>query len=124
MPEISTTNANTTTVSLQCCIDSCLQCYRTCLSMATNMCLAEGGRHAGSAHISLMLGCAEICRTAAHFMIMESRLHQKICAVCADVCEACAVSCQQIGDMGECVEICRHCADNCRRMALGIAVEL
>lgn len=122
MPKISTTND--TAVSLQSCTDACLQCYRTCLGMATNMCLEEGGRHAGSAHIGLMLGCAEICRTAAHFMIMESRLHQKVCAVCADVCEACAVSCQQIGDMEECVEVCRHCADNCRRMALGIAVKL
>ena len=124
MPEITTTDTTTEPSDMQTCIDLCLLCYRTCLGMATTVCLKEGGRHAEPSHISLMLGCAEICRTAAHFMIMEAKLHFKVCGTCAEVCEACAVSCQQVGDMDECVETCRRCADSCRRMALGTSAEI
>lgn len=124
MPEIAPTHQSVQTTELQGCIDLCLLCYRTCLGMATKMCLEQGGRHAESTHISLMLGCAELCRTAAHFMIMESKLHHKVCAACADVCDACAVSCYQLNDMQECVDVCRRCANECRRMALGTSAEL
>ena len=34
-----------------------------------------------------------------------------------EVCEECAKSCEQVGDMEECVETCRRCAECCRRMA-------
>ena len=110
--------------NLQECIELCLQCYRTCLAMATNMCLEEGGRHAEPCHITLMLGCAEICRSSAHFMLMNAKLHHKVCGVCAEVCEACAVSCSQLNDMEECVEICRRCAASCRAMAFGATAEV
>lgn len=106
-------------VDMQACIEACLSCYRICLEAATTMCLERGGRHAGSGHISLMLGCAHMCRTAAEFMMMRAMLHHKVCGACAEVCEACAVSCQQVEDMDECMEACRNCATLCRRMALG-----
>ena len=111
-------------VDMQACIEACFACYRICLDAATNDCLERGGRHAEGSHISLMLGCAQMCRTAAEFMIMCAKLHHKVCGVCAEVCEACAVSCQQLDGMDECVNACRHCAALCRRMALGTSAEI
>lgn len=109
---------------LQACIDLCLACYRSCLAEATQHCLKEGGRHAEADHVSLMLGCAQLCRTTAEFMLMQTKLHYKVCGACAEICEACAVSCQQLEGMGDCVDLCRRCAVECRRIALGTSAEV
>jgi hypothetical protein len=37
--------------------------------------------------------------------------------VCAEVCKACAVSCEDIGGMQHCVELCRRCAASCGQMS-------
>lgn len=99
------------------CIDECLSCHRVCLGMAANHCLELGGKHTEPGHFRLMMACAEICRTAADFMLIGTELHRRTCAVCAEVCEACARSCEQVGDMDECVHACRRCAESCREMA-------
>lgn len=101
------------------CIDACIHCYRTCLQTAMNHCLETGGRHVEPAHFRLMTNCAEICRTAADFMLSNSHLHGRICAACAEVCGACADSCEQIGEMEDCVQACRDCEQSCRQMASG-----
>jgi hypothetical protein len=49
-----------------------------------------------------------------------SDVHPQTCAVCADVCERCAIDCEGFGDdevMKACAEMCRRCADSCSRMA-------
>lgn len=102
---------------MQRCIQDCLNCHSVCLQMATNMCLETGGRHTEPAHFRLMLNCAEICQTAANFMLTGSELHDRVCDVCAHVCTACAESCEQLGDMQECVDACRRCAQSCEGMA-------
>jgi len=102
---------------MQACIDACLRCYQTCLGMASNHCLPEGGKHVEPHHFRLMLACAEICRTSAHFMLLGSPEHKSTCRTCAEVCQACAASCADIGDMDDCVAACRHCAQTCRQMA-------
>ena len=102
---------------MQSCIDECLRCYQTCLGMASNHCLPAGGKHVEPEHFRLMLACAEICRTSAHFMLLGTAHHKHTCAECADVCEDCARSCEQVGDMQQCVEQCRRCAESCRKMA-------
>lgn len=103
--------------SLQQCIEQCTECHQTCLDMAMNHCLALGGKHVEPDHFRLMINCADICRTAADFMLTNSALHGKVCAVCADLCEACAHSCREVGDMDECVQACQRCAESCRQMA-------
>jgi len=103
--------------TMQACIEECLRCHRSCLQMATTHCLHLGGRHTEPAHLTLMLNCAELCLTAAHFMIAESALHAHVCAACAKVCSACADSCESVGDMDDCVQACRACADSCAAMA-------
>jgi hypothetical protein len=99
------------------CIEECLRCYQMCASEASLHCLEAGGKHVAPEHFRLMLACAEICRTSAHFMLLGTDQHRHTCAACAQVCEACARSCEQVGGMQECVEVCRRCAESCRRMA-------
>jgi hypothetical protein len=103
--------------NMKACIEECLHCYQTCLSTAMQDCLEMGGKHTEPAHLRLMMACAEICRTSAHFMLLGSEHHRHVCAECAEICEQCARDCERIGDMQECVEACRRCAESCRRMA-------
>lgn len=99
------------------CIQACLDCHRICEEMALGHCLEMGGRHVERVHYTLMLNCADICRTAAHFMMADSALHSRVCAVCAEVCTACALSCEPLADMADCVAACRNCAQQCDAMS-------
>jgi hypothetical protein len=104
---------------MQRCIQECTECHNLCLEAVT-YCLQKGGRHSEAGHIRLMLDCAEICQTSANFMLRESNLHRRTCAVCTDVCDRCAQECEQFEDdaqMRACAESCRHCAESCRQMA-------
>jgi hypothetical protein len=94
--------------------------------MTARHCLEKGGRHAAAPHITLLLDCSEICRTAADFMLRKSPLHARACEVCAEVCDRCEESCESFGGeadelMRDCARICRSCAEVCRRMARGFA---
>jgi hypothetical protein len=102
MPHLST--------EMQACVEECLRCYSVCLSTAMNHCLDVGGEHVPKEHFTLMMECAEICRTSAHFMLLGSPHHKHTCAECAE-------DCARIGDMQECVDACRRCAESCREMA-------
>jgi hypothetical protein len=102
---------------MQACIDQCLACHQTCLAMAMNHCLELGGPHVEKRHFTLMMACAEICRTSAYFMLIGTPHHKHTCAECAEICEECAKDCERIGDMQDCVAACRACAESCRRMA-------
>jgi hypothetical protein len=102
---------------MQECVDNCMACYGTCLSTAMGHCLEMGGKHSEPPHFRLMMACAEICRTAAHFMLVGTRHYRHICSECAEICAECATDCERIGDMTDCVEACRRCAESCRRMA-------
>jgi hypothetical protein len=102
---------------MQRCIDNCLACYSTCLSMAMGHCLEMGGAHTEKKHFTLMMACAEICRTSAHFMLIGSPHHAHVCAECDEICAQCAEDCERVGDMAECVAACRKCAESCREMA-------
>ena len=99
------------------CIETCLSCYKTCLATAMNHCLEAGGKHTEPAHFRLMMACAEICRTSAHFMLINTPHHQHTCRECAEICAECAKDCKRIGGMDECVAVCEACADSCRKMA-------
>lgn len=103
--------------SMQDCIEACSQCHQVCLQTAMNHCLEAGGKHVEAEHFRLMLNCAEICQASANFQLSSSPFHRQVCAVCADICEACAASCKKIGGMDECVKACINCAESCRKMA-------
>lgn len=99
------------------CVEECLRCHTTCLSMATHHCLEAGGKHVEPAHFRLMLACAEMCRTSAAMMLIGTEHHKHTCRACAEICEECAASCEQVGGMDDCVTACRACAKACREMA-------
>jgi hypothetical protein len=102
---------------MQGCIDSCNDCHVMCLKNAMTHCLVQGGAHASAEHMRLMLNCAELCQTAANFMLSNSALHAPVCDACAEVCKACALSCLRIGDMDDCADACTGCAESCTLMA-------
>jgi hypothetical protein len=99
------------------CIETCLSCYKTCLSTAMNHCLETGGKHVEPEHFRLVMACAEICRTSAHFMLINTPHHKHTCRECAEICAECAEDCRRVGGMDECVAACEACADSCRKMA-------
>lgn len=102
---------------MRACVDDCLACYSECLSMAMGHCLEAGGEHTEPAHFRLMMACAEMCRTAAHFMLIGTPHHAHTCRECAEICEECAADCERVGGLDACVAACRRCAESCRRMA-------
>jgi hypothetical protein len=104
-------------LELQRCIVDCLECYSLCKQAAMNQCLEAGGRHVQPSHFRLMDDCAEICRTAADFMLSGSSFSARLCGLCAEICDACARSCEDLGGMDDCARACRGCAESCRRMA-------
>ena len=99
------------------CIETCLACYKTCLSMAMTHCLEAGGKHVEPKHFRLMMACAEMCRTSAHFMLINTPHHKHTCRECAEICAECAENCAAIGDMEECLAVCHACAASCRAMS-------
>jgi len=104
---------------LERCIDLCQTAHRTCLETML-YCLGRGGAYAGADHIRLLADCAAMCQTAADFMLRESPLHGAVCAVCAEVCDQCAVECDAFADEGRlqaCASLCRQCAAGCESMA-------
>lgn len=104
---------------MQQCIDACQTCHKVC-EQTIPYCLEKGGLHAERLHIQTLSNCADICRTAAHFMMWNSDLHSKICGICAEACVRCAEDCERMPDdemMKMCADVCRACAESCRKMA-------
>jgi hypothetical protein len=102
------------------CIASCSECYRVCKE-TIQYCLQHGGEHAKADHIALLSECAKLCREAEEFMICEAQSQKKLCKICAELCEACAISCEKFtGDsqMEQCAKTCRSCAEACKKMAV------
>lgn len=105
--------------SFRACIELCWQCRDTCQATLYNHCLPMGGRHTAPAHVRIMADCIEMCQTCADFMTRGSELHMATCLACADVCDACAISCETVGgpEMLACAEICQRCGHVCREMS-------
>ena len=101
------------------CIDLCHRCFVSCTETARH-CLTLGGEHAAKDHLALLLSCAEICHASARVMTMGSPVHDRFCAACTEVCDACADSCERLPDdlMLDCASVCRACADSCRELSL------
>jgi hypothetical protein len=101
------------------CVDDCIKCYRKCEETLA-YCLQQGGKHADPEHIKLMMECAEICRLSASSMMRGTTQSRAISTACAEVCRACAKSCDAFGDdekMKECAATCFKCADSCESMS-------
>jgi len=100
-------------------IDECDACRDTCVR-ALSDCLEKGGGHADARHAGALLDCIELCAATTAFMLRTSPLHGRLCGLCADVCDACAASCERfVNDevMRGCAAECGLCAASCRAMA-------
>lgn len=100
------------------CIEACYACAAACDHCAT-ACLQEDDVKMMARCIALDMDCAEICRMAAAFMARDSQFAKQICALCAEICEACGDECakHKHDHCQECARACKRCADECRRMA-------
>jgi len=70
--------------------------------------------------IQLDMECAAICYASAQLMSLGSSKAKEICALCADICDACGAECGKhphSEHCKECAEACRQCAEECRKMA-------
>jgi len=101
------------------CIATCIDCVEECHHCA-NSCLEEKDVKALAHCIRLDYECAAYCLVAINAMASKSAFAQQICAVCADICEACALECEKhlhIEHCKKCAEACRRCAKECRSMS-------
>ncbi|QBP41255.1 four-helix bundle copper-binding protein [Paenisporosarcina antarctica] len=109
---------STTPTTMDQCIEECLRCARACEECNT-ACLQEPDVQARIACLQHLHDCADICFEAAGYMARNSANSKALCALCASICEACAVECEKFKDdhCQECAKICRSCAEICRKMA-------
>ena len=92
------------------------QCQAICID-TIQYCLQMGGAHADPAHIKILQDCADICESAAKFMLRASSQHRQVTSACVDICELCAQSCDNFpndAQMKACADACRACAAACR----------
>lgn len=93
------------------CIEDCINCHALCYS--------AGMRYPGSPgndDASVLIACAELCRTTANFMLAGLPLEQRVCELCAEACAACARFCEQNAGLDTCLDACRRCLASCKRM--------
>lgn len=100
------------------CIDACNECAVACNHCAT-ACLQEDDVKMMARCIALDIDCAAICALAAGAMARGSEHAQAICALCAEICQACGDECAKhdMAHCKQCAQACRRCAEECRRMA-------
>jgi hypothetical protein len=106
-------------VEMRRCSGECITCAGICTETIAYL-LDSGIQQANARLMRLLLDCADICRTSAGFMLRGSELHQRTCAVCAEVCTAGAQACNEYPDdttLRACAEACLRCASECNRMA-------
>ena len=108
---------HTAEIDMRHCIEQCLNCYKVCYGSAMTHCLERGGEHVEPQHFRLMMACAEMCRSCAHILLLNSPLYRSVCRACAEICGQCAHNCDRLGDMSECADACRHCAEACEKLS-------
>lgn len=100
------------------CIEACNACATACNHCAA-ACLQEPDVKRMARCIALDTDCGATCQLATAAMARGSTNAQAICALCADICQACGDECAKhsMGHCQECADACRRCADECRRMS-------
>jgi len=98
------------------CMKHCCECSGLCGQCAAH-CLFLGGQHASVAHQGLLHDCSEMCALAECFMARASDHSGNVCRECAEICNLCAVACDELGHgdamMTKCAQACRSCAIAC-----------
>jgi hypothetical protein len=96
-------------------------CQAICIQTA-QYCLEVGGPHAAAVHVRHLQDCADICAATTNLLLRGARYNAEVATACANLCDVCAVSCQEfVGDaqMKACENQCLLCASACRQAAAG-----
>jgi hypothetical protein len=94
------------------CADACDSC--------ASVCLAGEDMTKTARCVRLDIECANLCRTTASLLSSDSAFARRLCGLCADVCDTCAIECARHREMEHCVrcaDTCKACATECRRIA-------
>ena len=99
------------------CIEACLRCAAVCNHCAAS-CTQEEDVKMMARCIELDMQCSAICYAAAQLMSLGSDKAKQVCAICAELCEACGNECKKhhTQHCRECAEMCFACAEACRKM--------
>ena len=100
------------------CIAACHACAVACNHCAA-CCLQEPDVKNMVRCIGLDSDCAQLCEVAVALMSGGSEFAPQLCALCADVCRACAEECSrhEMDHCQQCAEACRRCEQACSEMA-------
>lgn len=100
------------------CIEACNSCAVACNDCAA-ACLQEPDVKMMARCIAMDIDCAQLCAVAAAMMARGSDHAGAICAICAEVCQACGDECAKhdMEHCRQCARACHACADACRSMA-------
>lgn len=98
-----------------CCETSCRKCAEVCQA-TLDYCLKKGGKHASAEHIARLKDCIALCKASADLDSRNSKLKEKVRAICLEACTSCAASCEKFDDkqMKSCATTCRECASSCK----------
>ena len=99
------------------CIEACNECVTACENCASS-CLHEQDIKSMARCIELDRDCADICSLAAQFMSRGSTYAAKLCALFAEIFQACGDECAKckMEHCQQCAKACRKCADECRKL--------
>lgn len=95
------------------CIDALQACYAVCMRSVSYGYVKESGP-LQEEHVRLMIDCAEMCQTAANFLIRESDHYLRICREAAEICKDLVSSCEGVDGMEGILSICDECVSACR----------
>ena len=100
------------------CIEACNACAVACNHCAA-ACLQEPDVKMMVRCIATDMDCAQMCALAAAAMARNSDHAKAICALCADICQACGDECAKhdMDHCQQCAKACHRCAEECRKMA-------
>jgi len=102
----------------------CADCHQYCIEALVH-CRQRGGAYTETSHLRQLQDCAEVCRTTADLLLRGSDYAVSLGAVCAEVAEGCASSCEQFLDdrlMRTCAGVCRRCALVCRELGRDLSI--
>ena len=99
------------------CIAACNACADACDHCAA-ACLQEDNVNMMNRCVALDIDCAAVCRLAAGAMARDSEFAETICALCADIADACGEECarHRQDHCQQCAQACKRCVSECRAM--------
>ena len=96
------------------CVAALQACHATCLQFATFDCMQGNYPRVGPNQFRLMLDCAELCQTAANFLIRDSDHYLRVCREALVICEDLASDCRKFPGMEAILAACDECVSACR----------